>query len=143
MRVTFHRAFDHARDPFEALDVLLALGIDRILSSGQERSVEEGLRLVAELVRSAGDRARIVPAGGVREHNVARVLRETGARDVHFTARVARPSPMQHQNPRCDLASGPPAGAYELLPTDEGRVRRMLDAIRSLAAGAPADRSKD
>src|SRR5207247_1907987 len=56
MSVTFHRAFDMTRDPYEALEALVALGVDRVLTKGQEDSIWDGLDLVADLVRRAGDR---------------------------------------------------------------------------------------
>jgi copper homeostasis protein len=45
MSVTFHRAFDMARDPYQALETLIDLGVDRVLTTGQESSVLEGLDL--------------------------------------------------------------------------------------------------
>jgi copper homeostasis protein CutC len=66
--VTFHRAFDMTRDPFEALDALIDLGLDRVLTSGQEPSVVEGLPLISELVRRAAGRARAAAEAGDRQH---------------------------------------------------------------------------
>src|SRR4029079_2315147 len=54
MTVTFHKAFDMTRDPFAALDTLIELGVDRVLTSGQESSVLEGLDVVRALVKRAG-----------------------------------------------------------------------------------------
>src|SRR5262245_9980153 len=56
LSITFHRAFDMVRDPFAALEDLIALGVDRILTSGQEASVIEGLDMIAELTLRAGAR---------------------------------------------------------------------------------------
>src|SRR5215813_9526634 len=63
--VTFHRAFDMTPDPFAALETLVGLGVERVLTSGQEASVLEGLPLLAELVRCAGDRTIVMPGGGI------------------------------------------------------------------------------
>ena len=78
MSVTFHRAFDMARDPYQALEDLVSLGVDRVLTSGQEASVVEGLDLLAELVRRAGDRIVVMPGGGLAERNVAKVKKRYG-----------------------------------------------------------------
>jgi copper homeostasis protein len=83
MSVTFHRAFDAARDPFEALDVLLELGVDRILTSGQAATAGEGTDVIAALVRQAGPRAVILAGGGIRAHNVAEIVWRAGVREVH------------------------------------------------------------
>ena len=74
LSVTCHRAFDVSRDPFEALETLIGLGVDRILTSGQEPSRLEGLELIAELVERAGERVIIMP-GGVSERTVGRICR--------------------------------------------------------------------
>jgi len=62
--VTFHRAFDMTRDPFEALETLIDLGIDRVLTSGQEKSAVEGWNLITELVHGAGERIVVMRGGG-------------------------------------------------------------------------------
>jgi copper homeostasis protein len=97
--VTFHRAFDMAADPFGTQDARVALGVDRVLTSGQDASVLEGAPLIAELVRHAGDRIIVMPGGGVTARNVARVVAATGAREIHFAALSEEPSPAVHRNP--------------------------------------------
>jgi copper homeostasis protein len=98
--VTFHRAFDMTRDPFEALETLIALGVDRVLTSGQEPSVVEGLELIAELVRRAEGRIIVMPGGGITDRNVARVVAESGVTEVHFATLEPREGRMVYRNPR-------------------------------------------
>ena len=98
--VTFHRAFDMTRDPFEALDTLIDLGVERVLTSGQEPSVVEGLALITELVRRAAGRIIVVPGGGITARNVDRVVRESGVSEVHFASLEPREGRMQYRNPR-------------------------------------------
>jgi copper homeostasis protein len=126
--VCFHRAFDAARDPRAALDALLELGIDRVLSSGGAARAEDGLPLLAELVRRAGERLSVVPAGGVRAHNAAAILRATGARELHLSARTTHPSPMRHRNPALRLGAGAAPGEYERTSTDVELVRAVVAA---------------
>src|SRR5205814_3426492 len=61
LRVTFHRAFDMARDPHVALEALVTLGIERVLTSGQEQTALEGLELISALVAEAGQRIVVMP----------------------------------------------------------------------------------
>ncbi|MGH9388602.1 MAG: copper homeostasis protein CutC, partial [Vicinamibacteria bacterium] len=75
MAVTFHRAFDMTRDPFAALDTLVKLGIDRILTSGQEESAMEGLDLLRELVSRAGDRIVVMVCGNLSEKNIVKIAK--------------------------------------------------------------------
>jgi copper homeostasis protein len=130
MQVTFHRAFDMTRDLDEALEALIELGIDRVLTSGGEANVIEGLERITALVRAAGDRIAVMPGGGVREDNIRRVIDATGAREVHFTAFSRRPSPMSFRNPRCSMGSSAATSEYEHSFTDVERVRRFAAAVR-------------
>jgi copper homeostasis protein len=98
--VTFHRAFDVTRDPFEALDALIALGVDRVLTSGQEPSVLEGLDLIAELVRRAAGRIIVMPGGGITERTMARVAASSGAAELHFASLEPREGRMAYRNTR-------------------------------------------
>ena len=83
MSVTFHRAFDMTPDPFEALETLIGLGIDRVLTSGQEPSVLEGLPLITELVKRAGSKIIVMPGGGITARNIERII---AARQAQGTA---------------------------------------------------------
>jgi copper homeostasis protein len=98
--VTFHRAFDVSRDPFEALETLIDLGVDRVLTSGQEPSVLEGLDLITDLVTRAAGRIIVMPGGGITERTMGRVAAASGARELHFASLEPREGRMAHRNPR-------------------------------------------
>jgi copper homeostasis protein len=100
MSVTFHRAFDMTRDPFAALDALAALGVDRVLTSGQEESAMEGLDLLRDLVSRAQDRIIVMVCGNLTERNIARVAQETKAKEIHVTGFAGVESGMTFRNPR-------------------------------------------
>ena len=87
--ITFHRAFDRCRRPFEALEQIITLGCDRILTSGQAPTVEEGLNRLRELHQRARGRIIILPGGGVTPENAANILSFTGCREIHASASVA------------------------------------------------------
>jgi len=99
MSVTFHRAFDMARDPYEAMETLIMLGIDRILTSGQEISALEGLELISDLVRKAGDRIVIMPGGGITERNIRRIAERSCAAELHVAALASSEGSMRYRNP--------------------------------------------
>jgi copper homeostasis protein len=82
----FHRAFDVTPDPFEALESIIELGMTRILTSGQKSASLEGTELIRQLVERANNRIEIMPGGGVRSENVARIVSLTGCNQVHLTA---------------------------------------------------------
>ncbi len=98
--VTFHRAFDMTRDPFEALDVLIALGVDRLLTSGPGTdSVLEGLDLIVELVKRAAGRMIVMPGGGITARNVAR-WRRPRREGTALRGLELREGRMEYRNPR-------------------------------------------
>ena len=132
LSVTFHRAFDMVRDPFEALSTLVDLGVHRILTSGQDRTVLEGMSLIGGLVKAAGSRISIMPGGGIRAGNVRRIVEETGVREVHFTGFKSSESLMVHRNTRPLMGSDRVPGEYERLGTDAERVRGVVQAVRSI-----------
>jgi copper homeostasis protein len=86
LAVTFHRAFDQVADPLAALDVLMELGIERVLTAGHAGSAEAGIPMLAKLVQRSAGRSEILAGGGIRQHNVRRIVRETGVREVHLRA---------------------------------------------------------
>lgn len=88
--ITFHRAFDRCRRPFEALEQIIALGCDRILTSGQAATAEAGAATLRELQRRAGGRIGILPGGGVSPGNAARILATTSCTEIHASASVTR-----------------------------------------------------
>ena len=88
--ITFHRAFDVCRAPFEALEQIIGLGCDRILTSGQEATAEAGAARLGELRRRTRGRIGILPGGGVTPGNAARILAATGYAEIHASASVTR-----------------------------------------------------
>jgi len=128
LSVTFHRAFDMTRDPWESLEALLGLGVERVLTSGQARSVPEGLVLIRELVAAAGDRISIMPGGGIREENARNIVEQTGVSEIHFTGSTTVESAMDFRNPRPLMGSDRVPGEYERILTDPERVRRIVGA---------------
>ena len=96
--VTFHRAFDMTREPTQSLETLIKLGITRVLTSGQDSTALEGLPLIKKLVELAGGRITVVPGGGITERNVERILKGTGAKEFHCSARSSCQSKMRFRN---------------------------------------------
>ena len=93
MSVTFHRAFDCCRDPRQALEDIISLGFDRILTSGQQPSAEAGVELLRELHRQAAGRIILLAGCGVNENNITKIQQMTGIREFHFSAGEQMVSP--------------------------------------------------
>ena len=129
MSVTFHRAFDVCRDPFEALEQIVALGCDRILTSGQEPTAEEGIPLLAQLNRRAAGRIAIMPGCGVNAGNIARIAHATGCHEFHFSGRSAVESTMEYRNPRVSMGGTVRIEEYSRDLTDPDKIRAARKAL--------------
>lgn len=86
MSVTFHRAFDVCADPLATFENVLALGCDRLLTSGHESDAFKGRFFIAELVERAAGRIIVMPGCGVRRSNIARIAADTGAVEFHASS---------------------------------------------------------
>ena len=87
LKFTFHRAIDACVKPFEAVEQLIELGFDKILTSGGKPTALEGVPMIAEMQLRYGDKIGIMPGGGINLGNVKEILDMTGA--VHCHASLA------------------------------------------------------
>lgn len=122
LSVTCHRAFDVCRDPFKALEQLIALGCDRILTSGQQSDAVKGIPLIKELVAKAAGRIIIMPGCGVRDTNIVQIARETGALEFHTSARSIVYSLMEFRNEKVPMGSNCVSSEFETVQTDRRKV---------------------
>ena len=128
MAVTFHRAFDYVRAPKQVLEQLINLGVDRVLTSGQQPSAIQGADLLAELVQQAAGRIVIMPGCGVNESNIAELAVRTGASEFHFSAREIKESKMKLRNPALSMG-GSDMDEYAHPVTTPERVRNTIQAV--------------
>jgi copper homeostasis protein len=99
MGVCFHRAFDWTRNPFEALEDIIDMGCERILTSGQQPTAILGVHLIRDLILQADGRIQIMPGSGVRASNIDDLKNETGATQFHSSARKFKKSSMVYVQP--------------------------------------------
>ena len=130
MNVTFHRAFDMTRDPIAALGTLIELGINRVLTSGQEVSALEGAELVHGLLVHADDKIIVMPGGGITEQNIKKVLDTTGAKEIHVTGTRTKNSPMTFRNDRCFMGGVIRPPEYSMIITDADRIRALVQQTK-------------
>jgi len=98
LEVTFHRAFDRAVNPFEAMEDIISIGCERILTSGQKPTAIEGAVLLNELVRQAENRIIIMPGSGIRGNNIIELKEKTTAEEFHTSARIFAKTQMEFIN---------------------------------------------
>lgn len=82
---TFHRAFDCVANPFETLEQLVDLGVDRILTSGQKSKAENGIELLKQLKEKAKNRITILPGSGIN-YEIAKLFKDVELNEIHASA---------------------------------------------------------
>jgi copper homeostasis protein len=92
----------------------------------------EGLDLITDLVRQAGDRISIMPGGGIHERNVETIMRTSRAREVHLSARSAVESRMTYRNGRVTMGGALRPPEYSQQTTDAARVQTVVEQLSSL-----------
>ncbi|CAL9687903.1 unnamed protein product [Knipowitschia caucasica] len=126
--VTFHRAFDMVNDPIIALETVVSLGFQRVLTSGCDSSALEGLPLIKRLMDQAKGRISIMPGGGITERNLQRILEGSGAQEFHCSARSSKESVMKFRNTSVAMGASFSAPEYGLKVADVSKIR-ALNAI--------------
>lgn len=129
MSVTFHRAFDMCRSPRKALEEIIALGCDRILTSGQQATAEKGISLLKELNVQADGRIIIMPGCGVNSDNIRKIAEETGASEFHFSGRSSIESKMNYRNPAVSMGGTVKIEEYSREITDHTKVEKAIGKL--------------
>ncbi|KAG0095655.1 hypothetical protein BGZ93_005634 [Podila epicladia] len=120
-------AFDMVKDPLQALEDIIAIGgIQRILTSGCERSAYEGLDMLVQLVKRAQERVIILPGAGITDRNVEKIVAAMGAKEVHVGAGGSKESKMLYRNPYCSMGYAISAPEYALKVTSESKLGGMI-----------------
>ncbi|MEO7175573.1 MAG: copper homeostasis protein CutC [Saprospiraceae bacterium] len=129
MDVVFHRAFDFTRDPFEAMETLIRLGVKRVLTSGQQTDVMGGRELLRKMVLAAADRIEIMPGSGIHENNLILLSDFTGARIFHMSARNIIKSINEWHPRHIHIAQQDVIADFDYFETSQARVEKVIAAI--------------
>ncbi len=123
--VTFHRAFDRVANATQALEDVIEIGCERILTSGLVPAALDGAVTLAELIKQANERIIIMPGSGVRSDNIIELVQKTGAVEFHTSARINIESKMNYTN----------EGMKESLKSvslDEEEVKKIIVLLNSI-----------
>lgn len=125
LEITFHRAFDVVVEPKKALLDLIALGFDRILTSGQADNAVKGLPVLQKLLKDSRGQITIMPGGGIRPEN-CKVFKNAGFEAIHFSASRALP--------KLAIPSNVPKGisflAQKVSASDCDTIQRIVNAVK-------------
>ncbi|WOD42063.1 copper homeostasis protein CutC [Hwangdonia lutea] len=122
---TFHRAFDWVENPVEALGQLMDLGVDRVLTSGQETAANKGLGLLKELKEKAGNKIGILPGGGINAEN-ALLFKDAGFNEIHCSATTIK---QVIETPKISMHSASFFDERTISFSDETRIANIIKAI--------------
>lgn len=125
MPVTFHRAFDMSNDLEKALEDIIGLGCERILTSGGESSAIKGAAKIAKLIKQANGRIKIMPGAGVTATNITDLINLTGATEFHASAKYPVKSEMLFRNSRLTMGTIADEFSYDL--TNSEYVKKLIE----------------
>lgn len=127
MKVTFHRAFDLTPDPVKALKAVIETGAERILTSGQKPTAVEGIALLEQLSKEAGDSIEIMAGAGVNHDNAAQ-LAAVGVHSLHLTAKAFRPGRQKYFPADISMAGGVP-DEHSVMYADLALVEAIVQVV--------------
>lgn len=130
MSVTLHRAFDLCKDPYVALEEAIALGIDTILTSGQQDTCSKGKDLIKELSEKGLGKIRIMAGAGVTAEVIEQILPICSDIDFHMSGKVVKQSEMEFRRPEVNMGL-PAFSEDEIYQTEEQKIREAKNLLRA------------
>lgn len=129
LSTTFHRAFDVCKDPYAAMEQLIELKFDRILTSGQQATALQGSELIAKLITKANGRIIIMPGCGINEQNIAQIKQTTAAKEFHLSVRERIDSKMEFRNNLVSMGGTVNIDEFAQDITSSERVKNTISNI--------------
>ncbi|KAI9289468.1 copper homeostasis protein CutC [Umbelopsis sp. AD052] len=130
MEVTFHRAFDMVADPVVALDDLIHLGVDRVLTSGQQKTAVDGIDLLADLQKHAKDKIIIMPGCGINQHTVRQIMQHVEPTEIHLSALKTVKGGMLYRNIQASMSSDSSnEQEYNVDIADTDKINAVIKAL--------------
>lgn len=130
LSVTFHRAFDMCRNPHQTLQEIIALGCDRILTSGQQPTAVQGIPMLKQLQMEADEHIIIMPGCGINPTNIQQIANETGTKEFHLSGRTNVNSRMRFRNPNVSMGGTVHIDEYVQQVTDEDIIRKAIHSLK-------------
>ena len=129
LSTTFHRAFDVVKNPLLAIEQLIDLGINRVLTSGQQQTAMIGKDIIKELIDQFGNRIIIMPGSGINELNIQELKNYTGANEFHLSGKSIIKSKMKFRNTLLKMSSTSNISEFERYETDFITVKNVISKI--------------
>lgn len=125
----FHRAFDCVKDPYQSIEILIDLGIDRILTSGLKAKAMQGKDLIKDLQEKYGDRIQLLAGSGMNASNAKEMMDYTGISQVHSSCKNWLNDPTTTgEEVTYSFAPAPHENDYDVVDAD--LVRKLVESIK-------------
>lgn len=131
MEVTFHRAFDMCINPFEAIEQLKSIGINRILTSGGYTTAEKGASVLGQLVQRANNEIIIMPGSGITHKNLKKIIHLTQATEYHSSAKIYVEGNMQYRKNNLSMSGNSSTHEYSHISVDTSEIKKMVNIINN------------
>lgn len=126
--VVFHRAFDCVKDPYQSMEILIAMGVDRVLTSGLKAKAMEGVELIAKLQKVYGDKIEILAGSGINASNAMEIMDKTGISQVHSSCKGwAKDPTTTGKEVSYSYTEGEHRDDYDVV--DEKLVRKLVENL--------------
>lgn len=126
-KITLHRGFDVCKDPYKSLEIAKDIGINTILTSGQEQCALLGINLIKDLI-SKNTGIEILVGAGVNSTVIEKFLKETNATSFHMSGKKVIPSKMEYKKQNVNMGLKE-ISEYEIWETDEMEIRKAVEVI--------------
>lgn len=129
LQTTFHRAFDLCQDLTNSLEILIKLGIDRVLTSGGAANALAGASTIASLVKQGENQIKILVGGGIRPENITAIQKQTNATEFHSSCKQIYTSSMEFRRDDLPLGGGSVPSEYELTQVSPEMIQSLQQAL--------------
>lgn len=126
---TFHRAFDICKDKEKALEDIIDCGFKRILTSGGENDVGNGIFNILHWMDLVKDKIIIMPGGGLKPEHMPLLNSNVNLKEIHASCKSFRPSETEYRHPAVSL-SKEPESFYQVLSFDQKTVKQFRDQMQ-------------
>lgn len=127
--VTFHRAFDQCREPAKALEDIISLGCERVLTSGLAPTAEQGIKLLRDLQKQAANRIQIMAGAGVSDKNAKQIIHQASLKEIHLSGKSVRPSLMENREHQTKMGAQD-IDDYQIPVTSPQAIAAVVDALK-------------
>lgn len=128
MKLVLHRAFDVCKDPKDTIEKMISIGVDTILTSGQENNCLKGIHLIKELSEVYSNRINIMAGSGLNSSNISEFLNKTTITSFHMSAKKVLDSEMKFRKENVSMGI-PSLSEYEVWRTNEEEVKKAYDIL--------------